>query len=143
MQTISSNGTRTSPAVAPKFQIRSTSETLEELQKPIDPRHFRTRKQGNTTITYVPWAILSKCLTHRAPGWSWEIQNVQEIADCVVVTGRLSIPCSDGLLHFSALASEPLNGKTMCPAVETAASGCLRRACALAQIGIDLWIGGQ
>ena len=143
MQTISSNGTRPNPAAAPKFQIRSTAETLEELQKPIDPRHFRTRKQGNTTITYVPWAILAKCLTHRAPGWCWEVQSVQQIADSVVVTGRLSIPASDGLLHFSAVASEPLNGKSMAPAVESAASGCLRRACALSGLGIDLWCGGQ
>ena len=136
------NGTR-SAAPAPKFQIRSTSETLEELQKPIDPRHFRTRKQGSTTVTYVPWAILAKCLTYRAPGWCWEIQSVQQIGESVVVTGRLSIPCSDGLLNFGAVASEPLNGKTMAPSVESAASGALRRACALAQIGIDLWCGGQ
>lgn len=137
----STNGTRSTPA-ASKFQIRSTAATLEELQKPIDPRHFRTRKQGNTTITYVPWAILAKCLTHRAPGWSWEVQNVQEIADCVVVTGRLSLQCSDGLLTFSAVASEPLNGKSFAPAVESCASGCLRRACGLCGLGLDLWIEG-
>ena len=57
------NGTRTSPAAASKFQIRSTAETLEELQKPIDPRHFRTRKQGkkckqNPSPCYRRWALV-------------------------------------------------------------------------------------
>ena len=137
----SSNGTQST--AAPKFQIRSTAETLEELQKPIDPRHFRTRKQGTTTVTYVPWAILAKCLTHRAPGWSWEVQSVQTIADCVVVTGRLTLQCSDGILHFSAVSSSPLNGKSMAPAVESAASGCLRRAAALSGLSLDLWCRGQ
>ena len=143
MTNLATRNGSTAPSASEHFTIRTTAETIEALQKPIDPRHFRTRKQGNNTITYVPWAILAKCLTHRAPGWCWEIQSVQQISDCVVVTGRLSIPCSDGLLHFSAVAFEPLNGKSMAPAVESCASGALRRACGLAQLGIDLWCGGQ
>jgi len=139
----STNGNGIRSTAAAQFQIRSTAETIEALQQPIDPRHFRTRKQGNTTVTYVPWAILAKCLTHRAPGWSWEVLSVQTIADCVVVSGRLTLQCSDGLISFGAVASEPLNGKSMAPAVESCASGALRRACGLAGLGIDLWIGGQ
>lgn len=67
---------------------------------------------------------------------------MQQISDSVVVTGRLTIPATDGLLHFSAVASEPLNGKSMAPAVESAASGCLRRAAALSGLSLDLWCGG-
>jgi hypothetical protein len=92
----------------PKFQQQNTAETLTELHRPIDPRHFKERKQGSITLTYVPWAVLAKHLHHRAPGWNWEIQSVQEVGGCVVVTGRLTIPTTDGLLHFSACASEPL-----------------------------------
>ena len=137
----STNGSGARPTAAdPKFQIRSTAETIAELQKPIDPRHFRTRKQGNTTITYVPWAILAKCLTHRAPGWCWEVQSVQEVGGAVVVTGRLTIPTADGdLLHYSAVASEPLESKSQAPAAEVAASSCLRRAAALTGLGLELW----
>ena len=72
------------------------------------------------------------------PGSSWEIQNVQTVADCVVVSGRLILQCSDGLLHLGAVSSEPLNGKSMAPAVESFASGALRRACCLSGLGIDL-----
>jgi len=57
-----------------------------------------------------------------------------------VVTGRLNIPTDDGdLLHYSAVASEPLESKSQAPAAEVAASSCLRRAAALAGLGLELW----
>jgi len=57
-----------------------------------------------------------------------------------VVTGRLNIPTDDGdLLHYSAVASEPLVSKSQAPAAEVAASSCLRRAAALAGLGLELW----
>jgi len=121
------------------FVQKNTVETLSELNRPIDPRHFKTRKQGNTTITYVPWSTLAKHLHHRSPGWCWEVQSVQEVGGAVVVTGRLTIPTTDGLLHYSAVASEPLESKSLAPAAEVAASSCLRRAAALAGLGLELW----
>jgi hypothetical protein len=121
------------------FVQRNTVETLSELNRPIDPRHFKTRKQGNTTLTFVPWSTLAKHLHHRSPGWCWEVQSVQEVGGAVVVTGRLSIPTTDGLLHYSAVASEPLESKSLAPAAEVAASSCLRRAAALAGLGLELW----
>jgi hypothetical protein len=59
----------------------------------------------------------------------------------VVVTGRLTIPTADGdLLHYSAVASEPLESASKAPAAEVAASSCLRRAAALAGLGLELWV---
>jgi hypothetical protein len=34
-----------------KFSLRPTAETLADLSRPIDPRHLKTRKQGNTSLT--------------------------------------------------------------------------------------------
>jgi hypothetical protein len=132
----SSNGTQASSA---KFSLRPTAETLAHLSRPIDPRHLKTRKQGNTTLTYCPWNTIARHLHHRAPGWCWEVQSVQEVGGGVVVTGRLTIPTTDGLLHYSAVASEPLESKSLAPAAEVAASSCLRRAAALAGLGLELW----
>jgi len=69
-----------------------------------------------------------------------EVQSVQEVGGAVVVTGRLTIPTADGdLLHYSAVASEPLESASKAPAAEVAASSCLRRAAALAGLGLELW----
>jgi len=132
----SSNG---STAPVAQFVQRNTKETLAELHRPIDPRHFKTRKQGNTTLSYVPWATLARHLHHRAPGWNWEIQSVQEVGGSVVVTGRLTIPTTDGLLHYSAVASEKLDSGSFAPSTEVSASACLRRACALSGLGLSCW----
>ena len=122
-----------------KFALRPTAETLADLSRPIDPRHLKTRKQGNTTLTYCPWNTIARHLHHRAPGWCWEVQSVQEVGGAVVVTGRLTIPTTDGLLHYSAVASEPLESKSQAPAAEVAASSCLSRSAALAGLGLSLW----
>ena len=132
-----SNGTQ---AIATKFALRSTAETLAELSRPIDPRHLKTRKQGGITLTYCPWNIIAKHLHRRAPGWSFEIQAIQEIGGAVVVTGRLTIPTANGdFLHYSAVASQAMETKSQAPAAEVAASSCLRRAAALAGLGLELW----
>ena len=104
-------------ASSAKFSLRPTAETLADLSRPIDPRHLKTRKQGSTTLTYCPWNTIARHLHHRAPGWCWEVQSVQEVGGAVVVTGRLSIPTADvDLLHYSAVASEPLESKSQAPA---------------------------
>ena len=128
-------------STAPVAQLiqRNTEETLAELHSPIDPRHFKTRKQGNTTLTYVPWATLCKHLHHRCPGFCFEIQSVQEVGGSVVVTGRLTIPTTDGILHYSAVASEKLDSGSMAPPAEVAASSCLKRAAALSGLALELW----
>jgi hypothetical protein len=43
-----------------KFALRPTAETLADLSRPIDPRHLKTRKQGNTTLTYCPWHTIAR-----------------------------------------------------------------------------------
>ena len=128
-----------STAPVAQFIQRNTEETLAELHRPIDPRHFKTRKQGNTTLTYVPWATLAKHLHHRCPGFCFEIQSVQEVGGSVVVTGRLTIPTTDGILHYSAVASEKLDSGSMAPPAEVAASSCLKRAAAIAGLALELW----
>lgn len=115
------------------------AETIKALAEPIDKRHWRQRKQGNVMLDYVPWAVLAKCLHARTNAWQWALIEVKTIGDTVVVSGRLTISCSDGDLIYEAVSSEPLNTKGA-PPVETAASSCLRRAASLSGLGISLWL---
>ena len=53
----------------------------------------------------------------------------------------MTIPTADGdLLHYSAVASEPLESASKAPAAEVAANACLRRAAALAGLGLEYGI---
>jgi hypothetical protein len=129
------NGTQATASTGIKFALRPTAETLADLSRPIDPRHLKTRKQGNTTLTYCPWNTIARHLHHRAPGWCWEVQSVQEVGGAVVVTGRLTIPTADGdLLHYSAVASEPLESTSAVPSAEVAASPYFRMEAALTDL---------
>jgi len=119
--------------------LQSPNTVLEALQRPVDPRHVRTRRQGSKDLAYLPWTVICRCLHARAPGWSWTLLSVQEIGGWISVHGRLTVPCSDGVLTWDAVASEPLKSGAFAPPIETAASSCLRRAAGLASLGLDLW----
>ena len=87
-----SSGTHSSRSGAVELALLPIAETLADLSQPI-ARH----------------------LHHRAPGWCWEVQSVQEVGGAVVVAGRFTIPTADGdLLHDSAVASEPLESASDC-----------------------------
>lgn len=135
--------TTDTPQAAP-FALKSTQETLAALAAPIDPRHLKPLTKGKgdkqITLTYVPWGVVAKCLHARAPQWNFEITETKELAGSIVVVGRLTIPTTDGLLHYCGVASEPCNSASQAPPVESAASSCLRRCAALAGLGLDLYL---
>ena len=120
--------------------MSNLQETLAALGSPIDERHIRQRQQGNKTLDYIPWAVLCRCLHHRVPGWTFELLEVKEMGDWAVVSGRLTIPTEDRVLTYDAVSSERLDSK-FAPPIETAASSCLRRCCALANLGLEMWMG--
>jgi len=57
----------------------------------------------------------------------------------LLLTGHLTVPATDSLLNSYAVASEPLESASKAPAAEVAASSCLRRAAALAGLGLEKW----
>ena len=91
------NGTKT-------FALRPTADTLADLSRPIDPRHLKTRKQGTATLTYCPWNTIARHLHHRAPGWCWEVQSVQEVVD---ITTRASRTTRMHIVLLSVVLSQP------------------------------------
>ena len=111
-----------------RVEVTGTIKTLEQERHVIDAELLSTF--GDAELRFGV----------RAPGWCWEVQSVQEVGGAVVVTGRLTIPTADGdLLHYSAVVSDPLESVSKAPAAEVAASCCLRRAAALAGLGLELW----
>lgn len=133
-----------SKTTTPSFSLKDTQSTIAELHRPIDERHLKTLTKGKgdnaKALPYCPWSVVCKSLHHRAPGWGWELLEVKELGGYVVVSGRLTIATSDGVLHYCGVASEALDSASYAPPVESAASGALRRAAALAGLGLDLYL---
>jgi hypothetical protein len=119
--------------------VRTVTETLEELSRPVDPRHVRQLRKGATTLDYLPWHTVAKHLTHRCPGWQWVVRSVQELGGSIVVHGSLYVPTSEGRLRFDAVASEPVKGGSQAPPAEVAESAAVRRAAAKSGLALDLY----
>lgn len=119
--------------------MRTAVETLNELARPVDPRHVRQLKKGGATLDYLPWHCVAKHLHHRVPGWQWVVRSVQELGGSVVVHGSLFLPTSEGRLRFDAVASEPIKGGSQAPPAEVAESAALRRAAAKSGLALELY----
>lgn len=103
------------------------NEIIEGLKKDPAPRHLRTRKQGKTEITYMPWAYICDYLDHYAPGWSWTIK-VYEVGERLVIDGRLTVHGSDGSRTRSSTGSEKLGVEHYGDSATNAEAQALRRA---------------
>ena len=119
--------------------MRTVVETLNELARPVDPRHVRQLKKGGATLDYLPWHCVAKHLHHRVPGWQWVVRSIQELSGSVVVHGTLLIPTNEGTLRFDSVASEPVKGRSQAPPAEVAESAALRRAAAKAGLALELY----
>ena len=84
------------------------SQVTETLSRTLPANLLDIRKQGGATITYIPWCKIPKVLDKYAPGWTWEIRQINHSSDRVFVVGRLTIPCADGDVWREATGTELL-----------------------------------
>ena len=114
-------------------------EVTAVLSSPIDPRHIKTREgPKGCQLDYLEWSCYVRHLNHRAPGWTWVIEEVKVLGPFVMAKGTLTIPHEDGVLTFSGVSSEPLDGKHS-PPIETCCSRALARAAAMTGLSLELW----
>lgn len=131
----------TAPATE-TFQLPSIRKICENLSKPIADRHLRKRKQGGKDLLYISWFDATKYLDHHAPGWSYEIRRMDNIAGKLILTVRISILCAEGIVFREATGQEDEEYDTYGNASSNAESMALRRAAAKFGLGRSLYSGG-
>lgn len=127
------------PQTAPTNGPRSIKNIIADLSKPVRDRHLKTRKQGGQHLTYIPWYRAVKYLDLYAAGWSYELRNVAVIGGDCVVTVRLSIPCTEGVVYRDATGRESLECVTYGDPSSNAESMALRRAAAKFGLCLNLY----
>lgn len=84
------------------------AQVQQALSRPLPESMIETRKQGGQQLKYIPWHTANKILDKYAPGWTWEIRSIHTTPDRLFITGRLTIPCSDGVFFREATGTEAL-----------------------------------
>jgi len=84
------------------------AQITETLSRTLPANLLDTRKQCGATITFIPWCKIPKVLDKYAPGWTWEIRQVNHSSDRVFIVGRLTLPCADGDVWREATGTECL-----------------------------------
>ncbi len=122
-----------------KIQLRSIRDIVKDLSKPVAKRHLRVRKQGGKEIQYISWHDAIKYLEHYAPGWNYEVRNIQNIAGKLILTVRLSVPCAEGLVFREATGQEDEDLDSYGNSSSNAESMALRRASSKFGLGLYLY----
>jgi len=122
-----------------KIELRSIRDIIKDLSKPVAKRHLRSRKQGGKEIQYISWHDAIKYLDHYAPGWNYEVRNIQNIAGKLILTVRLSVPSAEGLVFREATGQEDDDMDAYGNSSSNAESMALRRASAKFGLGLYLY----
>jgi DNA repair RAD52-like protein 1, mitochondrial len=136
-----SDGTLTLKAVAAPEPtgVRSIQEIISDLSRPVNPNRLKKLTKGGAQLDYLPWYQAVRYLDRYAPGWTYEVRDVKEIGENLVMTVRITIPSSDGLVFREASALEPLKGSGYGDAATNAESAALRRAAAKFGLCLNLY----
>lgn len=122
-----------------KIELRSIRDIIKDLSKPVANRHLRSRKQGGKDIKFISWHDAIKYLDHYAPGWNYEVRNIQNIAGKLILTVRLSVPSAEGLVFREATGQEDDDLDAYGNSSSNAESMALRRASAKFGLGLYLY----
>lgn len=118
---------------------RSIREIVKDLSKPVAKRHLRKRKQGGKEIFYIAWHDAIKYLDHYASGWNYEIRTINSIGGKLILTVRLSVPCSEGIVYREATGQEDEDLETYGNSSSNSESMALRRAASKFGLGLYLY----
>lgn len=122
-----------------KVGERSINEIIQDLSKPIPTKLLKTKKISGTTITFISWHNATRLLDAFAPGWTYEVKTIQHIKDKVVLTVRLGIPTSDGVIWREATGNEDDVTSSYGDSFSNSESMALRRAAAKFGLGRYLY----
>lgn len=119
--------------------LRSISEIVKDLSKPVAKRHLRSRKQGGKEIQYIAWHDAVKYLDHYAPGWNYEIRSINSVSGKLIIVVRLSIPSLEGIVYREATGQEDETLDSYGDSSSNSESMALRRAAAKFGLGLFLY----
>jgi hypothetical protein len=117
----------------------SLSQIQEALKRKLPESMLASRKQGGTTLKYIPWHTASKILDKYCPGWVWEVRAIHLSSDRLFLAGRLTIPTAEGMIYREATGTEALACGSYGDPSSNAESMAFRRCAAKFGLGLYLY----
>lgn len=121
------------------MSLRPIADIINDLSKPIPPRLLKTKTVGGQKIQYIPWYTAVKFLDLYAPGWNYEVRQLTEIGQKLVLVARISVPCAEGLVYREATGQEDEEVRGYGDSSSNSESMALRRAAAKFGLGLSLY----
>lgn len=121
------------------MSLRSIADIINDLSKPIPPRLLKSKTVGGQKIQFIPWYTAIKFLDLYAPGWNYEVRQLTEVGNKLILVARISIPCAEGLVYREATGQEDEEVRGYGDSSSNSESMALRRAAAKFGLGLGLY----
>ena len=119
---------------------RPISVIIADLSKTIPDRYLDSRKQGSTTLVYIPWSNAVKLLD-RCTGahWDYSITSITTTPERLILTARITIYAEEGAFSRDGTGTELLTCSSYGDPSSNAESMALRRAASKFGLGLYLY----
>lgn len=84
------------------------AEVVAALSRPLPDSMLQTKRHGGADLKFIPWHTATRVLNKYAPGWSWQLTQLQTTDRRIFVVGQLSITTADGIVTRQATGTEEL-----------------------------------
>lgn len=136
---MSETATEKKEARRPPVWERTFMEVYTDLRRPLPKQLVKQRKQGNQMLDYIAWHDAVKVMDFYALGWKNEIVRSEVIGGKYVVTVRVTLHCSDGIVSREATGLEDESYDKFGDAASNATAMALKRCFAYLGMGLELY----
>lgn len=119
-------------------QEKGLKEITDNLSRPLPESYLKFKKIKQNKIKFLPWENVVKILNKHCVGWTWEILDIKEIGDRVVIQGRLTIPAKEGNFSREATGNSETQTSNYGDCFSNAEAMAFKRAAKKFGLGIDI-----
>ena len=130
--------------------LNAIREHAKRIKKRTTPKNVIYQRKGpkdkitgeNIMLSYIKQGYMSNVLDNEYPGWSWEVQRIEQFGATCSVTGTLTVFDNGMIRRISGVGNHPISlDAANLDYTKSAETDAFKRACSRLGIGFDIYSG--
>ena len=118
------------------------AEIISNLHQPVPSNLISHKTIKGNRLEFISWFDICTLLDERCGGlgnWSWEVRDIQQVGNRLILVGCLTIYGEDRALSMMATGSEDIDVSSYGDPSSNAEASAIRRCASKYGLGRNLW----
>ena len=118
------------------------AEIISNLHQPVPSNLISHKTIKGNRLEFIAWFDICTLLDERCGGlgnWSWEVRDIQQVGNRLILVGCLTIYGDDRALSMMATGSEDIDVSSYGDPSSNAEASAIRRCASKYGLGRNLW----